>query len=269
MIASAASGQLPCTTSDNGRLKVEVANTISNPAKHRTPRHRLTPNANGKGEVYIQSFEADCDWLVQDAAKKMSIGTINGQWPVDGDYNLVSNYDSKASRNGWVLSPAIVLEKGKEYYVSLWCYAPGYDGTHKEIKVTVGREQTADAQASTVIDYSGENACEMKEWTKIQTKFTPSEDGDYYFAISHCTKAKYVNVTGFDRFYIGTEEDKSCNKYQPLCPSLKGKESAAWQVTTTFTMAIPKKEPLWSTARKTACSYKVSRRKCHTHGYSD
>lgn len=157
--------------------------------------------------VYLQSFEKDCDWKVIDAANKMTLGKISGQYPIDGEYNLLSGYDQKAARNAWAISPAIPLEKDKTYYVSVWCYVPGFENTPEEFEIVTGNSANMEDLTNVLLDYKGDKAFSSKEWQKVQTTFTPEESGDYYFSIHHCTSSLYVNVTGFDRFYIGTEPD--------------------------------------------------------------
>lgn len=185
---------------------------------------RAVEQAGESAAVYIQSFEEGCDWVIIDAANKMTLGKVSGKRPIDGEYNLISAYDQKASRNGWAISTAVSLEQGKSYYISLWCYAPGFDGILEEIEITAGKERTAEAQTTVLMDYTGDKAQEMADWTKVQTTFTPEESGDYYFAIHHCTTAKYVNVTGFDRFYVGTEPDTYVQEVPVPRPTPEGEQ---------------------------------------------
>lgn len=153
---------------------------------------------------YFYSFEtatiANDGWLITDARNFMSSNTYSSS-PY-GDYSLLSNYDSGASRAAWAFSPAVTLTEGTTYYVSIYVYAPGYSGVKDEFKITVGSAQTAATQTTVIIDKSGANATTYSAMTKVSGSFTATASGDFYFGINHCTVAKDVNLVAFDAFGV-------------------------------------------------------------------
>lgn len=214
-------------TSHSSATRAEYTKlTLSVHSTNTTDIIRQTESSGNEepGMVYLQSFEKDCDWKVTDAANKMFIGTISQVSPIDEESYLVSGYDQKKSRDGWAISPAVNLEKGKTYHVSLWCYAPGFDGVKEEFEITAGRSQSAESQQVTLIDRKGDKAQAISKWEKLQGTFTPEESGEYHFGIHHCTKELYVNTTGFDRFYVGTAEDTYVYEEPKVLPEPKGEQ---------------------------------------------
>ena len=138
MLLCTITGMAQSVTSGS-RLNVE--NLFPVDAQKKGGISRAVEQAGESAAVYIQSFEEGCDWVIIDAANKMTLGKVSGKRPIDGEYNLVSAYDQKASRNGWAISTAVSLEQGKSYNISLWCYAPGFDGILEEIEITAGKER--------------------------------------------------------------------------------------------------------------------------------
>lgn len=157
--------------------------------------------------VYVESFESGCQWKVSDARNKMSLGRINSVRAFDGQYYLVSSYDSMSARDAYALSPGVALEAGKTYYISMQVYVPGYDGVNEEFELLWGSAEGVENMTNVLLDYKGENAFACEDWEKVETTFVPEADGEYFFSIHHCTSATYVNAAGFDRFYIGLELD--------------------------------------------------------------
>lgn len=95
-----------------------------------------------------------------------------------------------------------MLTAGTPYYVSIYVYAPGYNGAKDEFKITVGSDQTESSQTIVLIDKSGENATTYSNWTLLQGTFTPIASGNYYFGINHSTSVTDVNFVEFDAFAL-------------------------------------------------------------------
>lgn len=159
--------------------------------------------------VYSYDFEDDQTWTIVDnsttVAFDMAIGGIQGMNPFSGEWYLVSGYDQYAARNAWAFSDGVELTAGTTYSVGVYAYAPGYDGALDEWKVTVGTAANEASQTTTVIDYSGNNAESITEWTLCTGEFTPSTTGIYHFAINHCTSVTDVNAVAFDLFQVDSE----------------------------------------------------------------
>ncbi|GEM_PF-2376316 len=185
-------------------VKSGVLNTVAiNPAA-----------ANGAKAIstfpYNESFEADTEWLIVDPRNHMGIGTIGDMSgslePLTGDTYLYSEYDSGASRNAWAFSPAVEMIKGISYTISVYVNAPGY-GSNDEFKVTVGTSRDQAGQTITLIDRTGSNSITTGQYDfELQTAtFTPTENGEYYFGLNHCTIAYDINSIAFEDFSIDAE----------------------------------------------------------------
>lgn len=171
--------------------------------------------AVAKSIPYLYSFEqtnlvnitAD-GWASTDASSKTGLtnNTSYGLIP-EGDYWVYSNYDDAAPRNAWLFSPDFNLSAGITYFVSLYVYAPGWNTIKDEFKITAGNAQTAVAQTNIVADYTGTNAGNFSEWTKVTGTFTPTTTGTYYFGINHCTPVAGGNLVGFDAFTVKDNSD--------------------------------------------------------------
>ena len=163
---------------------------------------------------YLENFDASDittdGWLITDASTtadaNMGVGTLSGLSALSGSSYLISGYDTPASRNAWAFSPAISLTAGVTYHIYVWAYASGYNGVNDEFKVTVGAGQTAAAQTTLIIDKTGANSAAIDTWTRLEGTYTPSANGDYNFAISHCTAQFDVNYVAFENFAVSDKE---------------------------------------------------------------
>lgn len=108
-------------------------------------------------------------------------------------------YDNAYQANCWLFSPALELESGVEYTVTIWArthFTPRYD-EHESFKVTVGDDASASSQTTTIINQpSYQNG---EDFEKLTGTFTPQTTGEFYFGI-HCFSAAdqdQLFVTGF------------------------------------------------------------------------
>jgi len=155
--------------------------------------------------IYTQSFEEDCDWLIIDNSTttewNMEIGGLQGIPAHSGMYYLTSGFDDINSRNAWAISPAVNLEAGKEYTVSIYFFGQGWPAGEGEerFKLTVGAERTEAGQTTVIVDKS----LTATSWTLVSGTYTPVVSGEYYFGLNHCSVADR-NGVGFDDFSIST-----------------------------------------------------------------
>ncbi len=179
------------------------------PKKELTTPHKAAAGSYQKAASaslpYFYSFEtpsiADDGWLIEDNEPSLSKTTTIVNAPY-GNYVLFSQYSSLAPRNMWAFSPSFTLTAGTEYFVSIYVYAPGYNGAKDEFRVTVGSDQTAGSQTTVLIDKSGASATTYSNWTLLEGSFTPTADGNYYFGINHGTSVTDANFVEFDAFAI-------------------------------------------------------------------
>lgn len=121
-----------------------------------------------------------------------------------GDYALVSMYDDENPRDAWAISSAMTLEAGVTYQIGVYAFCMGYNITD-EWEVTIGTEQSAEAQTTTIIDRKGSNAVKDTEWTLNSGTFTPATTGTYYIAIHHCTSNTGGNICMWDDIQVDSD----------------------------------------------------------------
>lgn len=172
----------------------------------------------GEALPYTEDFDSPemstglpAGWSVVDpsstASFTMQVNALSGITAHSGKYYLVSGPDARGNaRDAWAFTPALDLVAGTPYYVSLYCFAPGYQGAADQFEITVGREAAAASQTQCLVDKTGSQAAIYTEWVKVEGVFTPEETGEYYFAIHHCTPAGTTgNAVGFDDFTVSAE----------------------------------------------------------------
>lgn len=172
----------------------------------------------GEALPYTEDFDSPemstglpAGWSVVDPSSTASftiqVNALSGITAHSGKYYLVSGPDARGNaRDAWAFTPALDLVAGTPYYVSLYCFAPGYQGAADQFEITVGREAAAASQTQCLVDKTGSQAAIYTEWVKVEGVFTPEETGEYYFAIHHCTPAGTTgNAVGFDDFTVSAE----------------------------------------------------------------
>ena len=178
-------------------------------------------DANAKTLPYMYSFEQSAianigtdGWLTVDANNRIGLTNVTtyGLIP-EGDFWAYSNYDNSQVRNAWFLSPDFSLSAGVTYFVSVYVYAPGWNNTKDEFKITAGTAQNTTSQTELVLDYTGVNANVFSSWTKVTGTFTPSESANYFFGINHCTSVVGANLVGFDAFTVKANSEYILSPY--------------------------------------------------------
>lgn len=142
------------------------------------------------GWCYTRNVDAGCGFGAFPSVKARS-----------GSFYFYSE-PQQAIRDTWAFSPGVQLTAGISYNIAIYANVPGYGDKKDEFKITVGRDATAEAQTTVLIDKSGDKAEKIIRWTRQSAIFVPSESGFYYFGINHCTKAVDVNGVCFDDFSV-------------------------------------------------------------------
>ena len=99
-------------------------------------------------------------------------------WNFDTSYGTYYIYNGSLDGDDWLISPAIKLEAGKKYHVSLDAKNSGYP---ERFEVKLGAEATAEAMTTEVIPATDVTTKEFV--TSEADAVTVAEDGYYYFGI--------------------------------------------------------------------------------------
>lgn len=106
-------------------------------------------------------------------------------------------YDSDYDANCWIISPGITLQANKNYVVTFWGKSRGNDSEKLELWAAKS-SATADLKRGQQL-YRNEAFKYPDSFTKVESQFTPTEDGDYYFGL-HCfsdANSYTLYLTGF------------------------------------------------------------------------
>ena len=157
----------------------------------------------------VTSVALPADWTVIDESESPYAGWgLTGDRKYSGNYSFVSGYDMAEPRDAWAISPAVTLEGGKTYYFSIWNFAPGYNGRNDEWQLTIGKNTTAKAQSTVIIDVTGSKAQSIMEWTNFLGEFTPEKTDTYYIGIHHCSRRPDCNQVMWDLLEVDDEPIK-------------------------------------------------------------
>ena len=107
------------------------------------------------------------------------------------------------NRNEKVFTNMISMKTGKEYTFSFWLKAPGGANAalyYNKITTKVGTSQTTEGMTQTL----GETpkGTVYPEWTKLEYKFTPENDGEYCFGLELTTELWNSGAVAFDDFMV-------------------------------------------------------------------
>ena len=112
--------------------------------------------------------------------------------PVVWEYSSRSNAASidvtDEAADDWLISPAISLEAGETYNISIIASTLGRFATHS-FNLTVGKEASIAGQTNILLAKEGIKT--MYNDTEFPTTFTPQESGTYYFGI-HCLSSSGI-----------------------------------------------------------------------------
>ncbi len=122
-------------------------------------------------------------------------GYLGGSWYLTKAMSLdQSPYNSS---DDWLFSPKVALEKGKQYKVTVLVSQDNIE-KYQNFKVTVGKENTAEAQTKDVFnveDFFIETYYEKKQFSG---KFTADETGAYNFGLYCNSEAMYNSLKLFE-----------------------------------------------------------------------
>lgn len=113
-------------------------------------------------------------------------------------FGICHQYDSEYAANCWAISPAITLEAGTTYTVSVWTKTRGADSEKFEVMTAAGDTPEAFTNGGTTL-LRNEFYKHPDDFEKQELTFTPTAAGDYHFAI-HCfsdANSFEFGVTGF------------------------------------------------------------------------
>lgn len=133
--------------------------------------------------AYTMGFEPHEDfsgWLVQDANNDGTTWMLNPD-PVHANtgshsYSFMSNQTSVPS-NDWLMSPCFNLQEGATYYVSFH-YKNRAANWPESLKLNLGTAQQASAMSQVILDLG---QISNSVYNKVETTFSVSETGEYYF----------------------------------------------------------------------------------------
>ncbi len=161
--------------------------------------------------VFYDSFEDPAIWIMRDPSTTATYAEYGGIFinrfsnmpAMYGTYYLISSDDYSAARNAWaIMRNGVSLKAGKEYTLTAYVYAPGYD-VADQIQFTVGTSSIALNQTEVILNIQER----YNSWTLVTAKFTPTTDDTYYFGIHHCTQAANGNAIAIDEFLITSLAD--------------------------------------------------------------
>lgn len=175
--------------------------------------------ANAKEFSYTENFDTPAVTETADLPEGWT-AVASSQWsPIKrytGSYlniggahsgnSVLGTLASSSARNDWAFSKAISLKKGTEYTVSYWLKAPGgttpVDAFMTTVELKVGTTQSADGMTTTL----GKTTKRYADWEEVTYKFTPEQDGDYYFGFNITAMMYNAGALGIDDFQVTGDE---------------------------------------------------------------
>lgn len=144
---------------------------------------------------YLNTFDSPEfleGWVIEDANED-EVTWEFCDWE-DGDMrNSFSDFDA----DDWLITPAVKLEKGKAYFVTV--DARGTSTTwHERVEMKYGRTQTGEGMTGTVAEPL---EITNNQFTPLGRLFVPEEDGIYYFGIHAISDAEQLDLV-VDNFQI-------------------------------------------------------------------
>ena len=124
----------------------------------------------------------------------------NGLKAYSGDYYVSSEANTFNHRNDYLYTPLMSMKGGKEYIVSFYMYATGYNpGRQPSFQITAGTAQNADAQTIVIAE---KEMIMHTEWTLVEAKFTPETDGEYSIALNATAPITGSGIVLVDDFSV-------------------------------------------------------------------
>lgn len=114
-----------------------------------------------------------------------------------GTYYMVAPI-ANAARNDRAYTPFFELVGGTDYTLAFYLWMPGSAtnaAATDRLVVTVGAEQDYEFQTDTLTVVEGQS---IGEWTLVEAKYTPAEDGLFTFCFQLLTETAYAGYVGID-----------------------------------------------------------------------
>lgn len=144
---------------------------------------------------YLNSFDSPDDlegWVTEDSNEDEVTWAFS-----DWDGGDMRNSFSDLDADDWLITPAVKLEKGKAYYVSI--DVRGTSTTwHQRVEMKYSRTQNGEGMTGVV---AGPLEIVNNDFTPLGNLFVPSEDGIYYFGIHDTSDAEQLDLVA-DNFSI-------------------------------------------------------------------
>ncbi len=148
------------------------------------------------------NYVVDSEWTRVNNGDRRSKGFEfdgNADCSTPGTTGAVAHkYDSSYAADCWLISPAIALNAGTQYTVSLWTKTRGNTETEKFEICAATSSEPVDLKNGTIL-MRNENYQHSSDFEKQTMTFTPTVSGNYYFGI-HCFSDPDMydfSVTGF------------------------------------------------------------------------
>lgn len=118
----------------------------------------------------------------------------------DGDPCFKYTENRNSAANDWVISPAVTVQAGKTYSVTVKMRGSStYSSDKQNYTVTYGAAQTVDAQSNDI--FSAMDVAPTASWVTKAGRFTATEDGVVYFGF-HLTSGSFKGNCLFKSFEI-------------------------------------------------------------------
>lgn len=181
-----------------------------------------TMYGENSGWTVINVVEGTSTWEDDDYARDFK----NTPFSEGKEYS----YDRKNPGDDWLISPAIMMEAGKEYKVSFWGKASSDMECYSLSMASQNTVEALSAQEAMIYDYDHDSM----DWEKISKIIVPEAGGEYYFGF-HC----YSPEDGYNIYLTGFEIKE--NVFVPgtvtglaVTPDLEG----ALQAVVTWTLPV-------------------------------
>ncbi len=135
------------------------------------------------------------------------------------------SYSSDNQADDYLVSPALHLEAGQNYAITVDVGSGGYP---EEFEVVVGQEPTAAGLTTKVLENCG---VELEDFKVYEGVFTPETTGTYYVAV-HCTSPADLYLFWVNRLNIefGPADDAPAAATLTVTPGAEGAKSATLDI---------------------------------------
>ena len=146
-----------------------------------------------------ESYNICSDWTQQKTSEKYWSYDSESDYSTPGTSGGVVHYWETGKPDAMLISPAITLNEGTQYNVSIWVKTSGSAGDREAFKVFMGQEGTLSALSATEPIIAEENYSNRDDFEQKSYTFTATASGDFHFGILACSDSYQGNLhcTGF------------------------------------------------------------------------